>query len=238
MLSKRRVAQLVAEFMGVIVLATAVYSVVRWQLPSMFVALTAGVVLAVLVNTIGSTSGSHVNPAITLGLWSVRKISTVKAIFYVAVQLLGGLATLALIKYLSGAPLESTAGAFEWKVLVAEGLGALIFGFGVASAVYQKMEKQQLAATVGFSLAVGIMIAGIASNGILNPAVAIGLKSWSWAYAVGPVLGSIIGMNLYALLFTNSSPISNVSMPSINRPKTTSSRSKATAAKKKPAKKK
>lgn len=213
MFSKRKLAMLVAEFMGVVVLATSVFSVVRWQLPSMFVAIAAGIVLGLLVNTIGSTSGAHVNPAVTLGLWSIRKVTTAKAIAYVAVQLLAGLATLALIKYLLGTPLESMAsGPFEWKVLVAEAIGGLILGFGFASALYQKMDKNQLAFTVGLSLTAAIFVAGIASNGVVNPAVAVGLKSWSWAYAVGPVIGTIIGMNLYALLFTDMNPVAGVSL--------------------------
>lgn len=210
----------------------------------MFVAVTAGIVLAVLVNTIGSTSGAHVNPAITLGLWSVRKVSTLRAIAFVAVQLLGGLATLALLKYLLGAPLESIApGPFDWKILIAEGLGALIFGFGVASAVYQKMDKNQLATTVGFSLAIAIMVAGMASNGVINPAVAVGIKSWSWAYAAGPVIGAIIGMNLYALLFTDMNPIKSVSASAaklrVNQASKITSKAKSSkaSAKKKPSKK-
>lgn len=233
MLNKRRIAMLIAEFMGVVVLTTSVYSVIRWQLPSMFVAITAGVVLGLLVNTIGSTSGAHVNPAITLGLWSVRKVSTLRAILFIAVQLLAGYAALWLINYLTGTPLETQGtGAFAWKVLVAELIGALIFGFGVASAVYQKMEKNQLALTVGLSLTAGILVAGIASNGILNPAVAIGLKSGSWAYAVGPLIGSIVGMNLYALMFASNDRTSSFSLPKINRPKTSSSKSKAAVKKK------
>ena len=203
MFSKKNIAILLAEFMGVVVLACSAFSVIRWQLPSMFVAIMAGLVLGLLVNTIGSTSGAHVNPAITLGLWSVRKIQTSRAILYVGVQLLGGLATLALLKYLLGTELQSSIkGSFDWKVLISEGLGAFVFGFGVASAVYQKYTGNQLAFTVGLSLTAGILVASFASNAVVNPAVAIGLKSWSWAYAAGPVLGSILGMNVYALFFT------------------------------------
>lgn len=235
MFNKRKLAMLVAEFMGVVVLTTSVFSVIRWQLPSMFVAIAAGLVLGLLVNTIGSTSGAHVNPAITLGLWSIRKVTTARAVMYVAVQLLGGLAALALLNYLLGTKLESMiTGQFDWKILISEAIGGLIFGFGVASAVYQKMDKNQLAFTVGLSLTAAIFIAGIASNGIVNPALAVGIKSWSWAYAVGPVLGSVIGMNLYALFFTDINPMASVKMPAINRPKTSTlrtNRAKQTKAK-------
>jgi glycerol uptake facilitator-like aquaporin len=35
------------------------------------------------------------------------------------------------------------------------------------------------------------------SNGVLNPAVAVGIKSFSVMYIVGPLVGSVIGMKLY-----------------------------------------
>ncbi len=200
---RQKIAMAVAELMGVVVLTTAVYSMVARTSFPLFGGLAAGITLGLLVHTIGSASGAHVNPAITLGLWSVKKVKTLQAIIYIAFQMVGGLAAWALINYFLGSSIESIANKFEVKVLIAEAIGALIFGFGVASAVYQKYEGTKLAFTVGGSLTIGILVASLASNGVLNPAVALGLQSWNWAYAAGPIAGSIIGMNLYAILFTD-----------------------------------
>ena len=52
-------------------------------------------------------------------------------------------------------------------------------------------------------MGLGILVASTASNGILNPAVALGIRSWNFVYVAGPVLGAIIGMNLYAQLFAD-----------------------------------
>jgi len=203
MVDKQKVSIALAEAFGVMILVTAVYAMVARTSFPLFAAIAAGLVVGGLVLSIGPKTGAHVNPAITLGLWSIKKIDTVKAIMYIIAQVLGGFAALYLIKYLVGQPIENISGKFEWKVLVSEAIGALVFGFGVASAVYQKYEGGKLAFAVGGSLTVGILVASLASNAILNPAVAIGLNSWNWAYAVGPVLGSIVGMNLYMLLFTD-----------------------------------
>jgi glycerol uptake facilitator-like aquaporin len=47
----------------------------------------------------------------------------------------------------------------------------------------------------------GITIAAlVGSNGVLNPAVALGIGSFSVVYALAPVLGSVLGMQAYKYL--------------------------------------
>jgi glycerol uptake facilitator-like aquaporin len=50
-----------------------------------------------------------------------------------------------------------------------------------------------------------ILVAAAGSGGVVNPAVALGARSWVWGtFVLGPVLGGIIGFNLYSLLFAKS----------------------------------
>ncbi|XP_056149783.1 aquaporin-1-like [Lampris incognitus] len=56
------------------------------------VALTFALVIATLVQCIGSTSGAHLNPAITLGLLVSCQISVLRAFFYIVAQMLGAVA--------------------------------------------------------------------------------------------------------------------------------------------------
>lgn len=234
MVSRQKVAMVVAELMGVTVLATAVYAIAGQGASSLFVGLVAGTALGLLVHTIGSASGAHVNPAITLGLWSVRKIKTTQALLYIAAQVVGAFAALGVIRYLLGHTLNNlTAEEFDWKFLIAEAAGALVFGFGVASAVYQKYEGTKLAFTVGGSLFIGILVASLGSNAVLNPAVAWAIRSFSVEYAVGPIIGSIVGMNLYALVFSDEVVIKRPAVAAARKTTTT----KVAAAKKKPASK-
>lgn len=204
MIDMKKVAMILAEFIGTAVLTMAMYAMVARSSFPFFSALAAGGTAGVMVFIIGAASGAHINPAVTFGLWTLRKIQTAPAIVAIAAQFLGGLAAWALIKYFLGQSIASMAGEFEWKIFVAEMVGALVFTFGVASAVYQGFDNGKLAATVGLSLAGGIMVASLASNAIINPAVAVGIQSWNWAYALGPLAGGLLGMNIYGMVFANA----------------------------------
>lgn len=202
MFGRKKIAMLVAEFMGTFVLTSAVYAVLLQRLPVLFVAMAAGTTLGLVVLTVGALSGAHINPAVTLGLWTLRKIESTRAIVYIAVQMLGAAAAWRLNEYLLQDSLQSLkVGDFDWHVLIAELVGTLVFTFGIAAAVYQGYKGLKLAITIGASLGLGVLIASIGSNAVLNPAVAMGIRSWGFAYIAGPLLGAIIGMNLYAQLF-------------------------------------
>ena len=232
MIGRQKIAMVVAEFLGTAILAIAVYSMVARTTFPLFGGLAAGVVAGLATITFNTISWAHINPALTLGLWTARKIKTVPAIFAIAAQMLGGLLAWALLKYFLGHSLTSMAtGKFAWKVLIAEAVGTFVFVFGVTSAVYHKLEGSLLAFAVGGSLTIGILVASMASNGVVNPAVALGIQSWSWAYAVGPLVGGIVGANLYALLFAGDFPVV-VSSVSSSRTITTSAKAPA---KKRPA---
>jgi len=202
-LNRKNSAAVVGEILGTAILTGVILAVSRSAIGvPYFVALGVGLAMAMLVLLIGNASGAHVNPAVTVGLWSARKVSTARALIYVAAQFVGAVAAYSLYNYLVPTGLQNIAGPeFEWTVLVAELVGAFVFTFGVAASVYNGYEGGQKAATIGGSLAVGIIIAGMASNGILNPAAALGVDSWSKAYVVGPLIGGVIGINLFALLF-------------------------------------
>ena len=53
---------------------------------------------------------------------------------------------------------------------------------------------------IGGSLLLGVSWAAHTSNGVLNPAVALGIGSFSAAYIWGPILGAVIGTIVCAYL--------------------------------------
>jgi len=204
MFGRNKIAMVVAEFLGTFVLTSAVYAALLERLPAMFVASTAAIAMGLMVLLVGKTSGSHINPAVTVGMWTLRKIESTRAIVYIAAQFLGAVAAWQLSAYWLKAPLRTlTPTTFDWRVLSAEVVGTVIFGFGIAAALYQGYKGLRQAVAVGASLGLGILVASTASNGILNPAVALGIRSWNFVYVAGPVLGAIVGMNLYAQLFAD-----------------------------------
>lgn len=206
---RSRIAVLAAEFLGTAVLATVVINVSRSQIGiGYFVAIGVGLALAALVLAVGKTSGAHLNPAVTIGLWTLRKIQTVQALAYIAVQMLGGLAAWQLANYFAGSEIVALpTGEFDWKVLVAEAAGTFVFAFAIAAAVYQDLRLGQKAALIGGGLFLGIVVAAVASNAALNPAVALANQTWARAYIFGPIIGAVVGFNLYVLLFAPASSL-------------------------------
>ncbi len=160
--------------------------------------LVAGITLALFVYTFGSISGTHINPAVTLGLLSIRKISARDAAGYIIAQILGALAAL-----LIGRMFQSVVGTLPMQSLslttgLAELAGAAVFGMGIAAVVYGKVSDKLSGVVIGGSLLIGIAIAASAASlGILNPAVALTLGAFSLPYVLGPIVGMVIGMQFY-----------------------------------------
>jgi len=201
MLDKRKVAVLAAEFFGTFVLASAVLAMVTKINLAFFPALAAGLVLTVMVLTIGAVSGAHINPAVTVALWSQRKVQTAEALAYVVVQIAAGFAAWAVAQWLLDTTLDATVTSdIDWRILTAEAIGAFVFTVGIAAAVSQKLDGMKQAFAIGFSLTIGIMVASLGSAGLLNPAVAVALHSYSLSYIVGPLLGGVLGMAFYNYL--------------------------------------
>ncbi|HUD06116.1 MAG TPA: aquaporin [Candidatus Saccharimonadales bacterium] len=203
MFGKKKVAMLGAELIGTAILALAVISVRSSGIGySFFVALGAGLAMGALALVLGSNSGAQFNPALTIGLWTGRKIKTVPAVLYVVAQLLGGLVAYWFYIYIVKTHLSSNAGHFAARVMIAEATGAFIFAMGWAAAAAQKYEGVRRALTIGGAFALGVLIASLGSNGLINPAIALATRSWGWGtYILGPVVGGIVGVNLYNMLF-------------------------------------
>lgn len=201
MLQRHRVGAVVAEFLGTAILALVAMGSAKYFnfTAPWYVGLAVGVTLAALVGIIGKASGAHVNPAITLGLFTLRKISIIKSIAYVTAQLMGGMMAFMLVEYMTNSDVVSAGSStFDTRIFVAEMLGTAIFAFGVASVVMQKIEGMQAAFTIGASLFMGVLVASIVAPGFINPAVALANNAWDKTTVLAPIAGSIIGMNVYS----------------------------------------
>lgn len=221
-------AALAAEFFGTFLLASVVISGSGQPIIVLFG-------LMAIVLTFGAVSGAHVNPLITMGAWATRKISTMKALGYIAAQLLGSMLAFVVLKaFVDNAPEVSQEAAMygqqaaelfsaapipkgkEILVLLAEFMGATIFGFAVARATSDKsLNSTGVALGVAGGLFVAILIANSAAavikgGTVLNPAIAVALQAftvkdtnlaWALATYVGAALiGGIIGFFLNSLI--------------------------------------
>jgi glycerol uptake facilitator-like aquaporin len=237
MFGKRKIATVVAEFLGTGILTLLVLSVQRSTIGvPFFVSLIAGITLTVMVFAVGGTSGSYLNPAITIGLWTARKLSSLTTVVYVAAELLGAWGAYYLYTYFVNSKLAPIGGHFSGRTLAAEAVGTGIFAFVWAAASYQKWSRSLTAPVVGGALMVGMIAASAGGIGLANPALALGVRAFVWGtYVLGPVLGAVIGVNLYGQLFAETEG-ATVKAVATTSSATTSSSSKTTT--KKPAAKK
>ena len=188
-------------------------------------ALAFGLTLLALVYLIGPVSGSHVNPAVTVGALLTGRISLQEAVGYWIAQFAGGIAgALALWGTFTTSPLyhrattglgtdgygsESmihigAAGAFIFETVL-----TAIFVFVVLRVTSQTANAATAAIAIGLTLAVvhlvAIPITGTSVNPArsLGPALVVGGTALSqvWLFIVAPLVGGVLAAGLHRLLY-------------------------------------
>lgn len=204
MFNKAKVAPLAAEFLGTATLVMVALVLANTTGVSYFIATSVAVTLGLVTMLFGAASLGHFNPAVTFGVWTTRKLATLKAATYVAAQLLGGVASWQLYQYLTNRAVTAQTEKFDMRMFLAEVVGAAILTIGVAAAVNRRLDSLQTALTIGAAFFVGIMVASTASVGLINPAIAVGLREWNYIHVLGPLVGGLVGANLYMFMFDKS----------------------------------
>lgn len=158
-LPKNLVNIVIAEIIGTFALSlVALFS--AYMMAPFYVGLT----LVIMVLAIGSISGAHINPAVTFGLWSMRKLKTVLVPFYWAAQFIGAMAAVVLIGSLSGGAFTihfDQFTSFSWSIFAIELIGTAVFMFGIG-AISSRADLRQTgkAVGIGMSLTLGLLVAG------------------------------------------------------------------------------
>ena len=181
---------------------------------SLAIALAFGLALVALVNALGHVSGAHFNPAVTVALAATGKFPWRYVPAYIAAQLVGAvLASLTVWLTYGDAARDSASlaatlpgdGVSTLTVLVIEAVVTFFLVLTIVSvATDPRVPKAAAGLTVGFTLAVCVLIAGPLSGGAVNPARALGPMIVSgdfdsaWAYVVGPLLGGVVAAFVYA----------------------------------------
>ncbi len=186
------------------------------------IALVRGITFAILICALVHVSGSHFNPAITIGCWVTRKIGSISALFYCIAQILGaivGAYTLARFvpeqawrAVMMGTP-DLAAGFSRAQGILVEGLLTLFLVFIFFGAVAEA--KDSLARFGGFAaglaLFVGVIVGFPYTGASMNPSMALAtaLVAHHWnnhgVYWAGPLLGGVLGAWLYHILFARES---------------------------------
>ncbi len=187
-----------AELLGTFALTLAVLLSISGESASL-TPVVAGLVVGLFVYTVGGISGTHLNPAVTVAMLSVKKIKPADAGAYILVQLIGAMLAAAVVNTL-GVPQINLAPTDSLVIAAAEAVGAFILVFGIASVAYGKTPPAAAGLVIGGSLVLGIRLTAGFSNGVLNPAVAIGIGSVSMTYLVAPIAGGLLAVWCYKWL--------------------------------------
>ena len=215
---------LIAEFIGTFTLifigvgSIAADHITAGALGLTGVALAHGLAIGVMVSATMATSGGHLNPAVTIGLWTAKKIDTVNAAGYVAAQCLGAIAAAFLIKM--AVPAEALATVNMGTPALGNGVSAsmgliteIILTFFLVFVVYGTAVDARAPKVgglfIGLAVALGVLMGGPISGAAMNPARHLGPALLGgglqniWIYWVGPVLGGILAAQVYGSLLAN-----------------------------------
>lgn len=159
-------------------------------------AVLASLFLGISVYVLGPVSGCHLNPAVTAGIFSLRKITLTDALGYIIAQFLGAGCASIVIKTLYSLPNITVKATGE--ELFAEFLGLLMFAFVISAVVHKRVDSMLGGFAIGGALLIGLSIAAsLGAGAFLNPAVMFGLAVFSPSYLLIQVLGGIAGFQLF-----------------------------------------
>jgi MIP family channel proteins len=174
------------------------------------VALAFGLAVTLIVASSGHLGGAHVNPAVTIGFWSVRRFPARDVLPYVAAQCLGAIAASVTLGWILGpvgqfgatVPSLPLAQAFVVEMGYTGLLAFVIMGVATDPRTPPAVAPFAIGATV----LAGALVTGPLTGGSFNPArtlgpaVAGGVWAAHWLYWVAPILGMVLGMRMYEAL--------------------------------------
>ena len=184
-----------------------------------------GLTVLAMVYAIGSISGCHINPAITVAMLVAGKIKGKDAIFYVVAQCIGGIVGAGILWAIAsgntafslagtglgqnGYGVHSPAGYSLAAAFIAEVALTALFLFVIFGSTHEKAPKGFAGLAIGFTLVlihlVGIPITGTSVNPArsLGPAVFVGGDALGqlWLFIVAPIIGAIVAALIWRYAF-------------------------------------
>jgi glycerol uptake facilitator protein len=185
------------------------------------VALTFGLVIAIAIHSFGTTSGAHINPAVTIALAARRRFPIGEVAPYILAQLAGGfLGAVLIIAAFGDRAAEAGTGGTTLagdvsfvQGVVAETIGTFLLVTAIfALAVDRRAPAGWAGLMIGLAVTCAILLIGPLTGGSLNPARTLGplLTTALWGghadwgdlpvYLIGPIAGGLLAGCCYDLV--------------------------------------
>ncbi|MDE0016999.1 MAG: aquaporin [Candidatus Poribacteria bacterium] len=200
---------LVAEFIGtfaLIFIGAGALAITEANLVG--VALAHGLVIVTFAYAYGHISGTHINPAVTLGLLIAGEIEFVAAIGYWVVQFLGGILGAVVLNAVLPNPGDLGVTILAEGVTPVQGVVVeIVLTFFLVNTIFNTAVSRKAGnfagLAIGLTLVLAILMGGPLTRASLNPARTLGPAIVSgnyadlWLYFVGPCVGAILAALLY-----------------------------------------
>ena len=186
------------------------------------IAFAFGFALLAMCYGIGPVSGCHVNPAVSLGVFTAGRMSGKDLVGYIVAQLLGGIAAAGVLAVIAKGLLAgydvgaSGLGQNGWgegyqagyalsSAVVFEFVATLLFVIVILGSTQTGAPTQMAGLAIGITLVVihifGINITGVSVNPArsLGPAIWVGGKAISqvWMFLLVPSIAGIVSGAIY-----------------------------------------
>jgi MIP family channel proteins len=178
------------------------------------VALAFAFVVVAMVTALCDISGAHINPAVTVALWSIRRFPGGDVAPYVVAQCAGAAAASVVSGFVLGPvghfgatlPSISIGGALGVEFLLSFALMFVIMAVVTGSRVPSTLGPITIGLTVGFCALVAGPLTGASMNPArsFGPAFAGGEWRAHWVYWVAPIAGMLAAARVYGLLGDSS----------------------------------
>lgn len=173
------------------------------------IAFTFGITVTLVAYSLGSISGAHLNPAVSLGMFISKRMSFLDLVLYIIGQIIGALLAVILLSIL-GLDVKiasTTVGNFGvLNAVIFELVATFFFVFLILKVTSDENNENIAGLVIGLSLfmihVVGIPVSGASVNparSIATNIFGVNEASILWLYIIFPLIGGLIAGFIFNL---------------------------------------
>ncbi|XP_075633112.1 putative aquaporin NIP-type [Castanea sativa] len=184
-----------------------------------------GLIVMVLIYSLGHISGAHFNPAVTITHSIFRRFPLKQVPLYILAQVIGsilasatlcGIFTVHKDEFFGTVPTGSNAQSLVIEIIISFLLMFVICGVATDNRAIGELAGL----AVGMTILLNVFVAGPVSGASMNPARSLGpavivhVYKGLWIYIIGPPIGTIFGALAYHIIRFTDKPLREITKSS------------------------